>query len=181
MPRSSTDVVPFVDLVTRSGDTGAEFGSIAATTLYHTVDDFGHAVARGEDVCCFASSVLKARRNVRRRQTLASLRQRWTDGRRIGWVRQAMESAYGLYCIYRQCAAPRVPQPTLAGERSVHLGRAVQRMLRSRGVRSETHSSRQTLRGRANARFSDLWGNMRDVTCVLWLDNYYKAGSWRTP
>ena len=63
------------------GRLGDLFADVALATLYDDVLSFGDGVCRGDDVCCFAASVLRAWRNQRFRRCLADIRWEWGSAR----------------------------------------------------------------------------------------------------
>jgi hypothetical protein len=130
MPRRAHQRDPLFAFSSRAGDA---FGAIASVHLLETYDDFVREVVNRTEVCCFVVAVLDSWRRSRERRTVDEVRMAVRWGRTHGWVRQALQAAYGIYCLFRSSAVPRAQQPDLGGEHSLHVSRRLHRVLRTRG------------------------------------------------
>ena len=155
---------------------GEELGITAASVLHETLEDFVDDVLLQGPALLFVVFVLSCRVG-RRNHTLTELLNHVTTTARRDWgtwVTMALKTAFGLYCISRQAAAPMKRQPVLTASHALRLPRALQRVLTDRGVYGETRHSRVPIHRQACNRLRDLWESMRGVQVVMWVDNYYR-------
>ena len=98
---------------------GAELGVLAKEELFQDVDQFRASVLARGRASKFVEFVLSCRVNRTRRRNITKLLDALHSGSRLRWMGQAIQQAFGMYCMVRQCAIPDEEQPLYLERRLV--------------------------------------------------------------
>jgi hypothetical protein len=185
MPRRTT-LMAMLPSVVRAGELramGAQLGAVARSTTTTSLSDFTRLCGEADHPFQRLLMVVWA---MRRRiepghgwdALVAALSTGSTGGR---WVRSLVQEAFAMYAVIRRRAASSQPRPRLSADGAHYLPRAVSRLLTSTGMGALAPPRPATLAEQAVSRMAALWDSMAGVSCIMWLDNFYRGRHMPNP
>ena len=163
MPRPTSVVPPSVKV-------GRQLGKLCAACDIRDQSHFDVTVAQpGHPLQELLQFTMSLRVNRHTRRTLTDVSTACRLAKRPRWLSVLLQESYGLYRTFRAAAAPSRRAPA-AGVPSP-LSRQVQRALTRQGG---PKIDRRSFRVRATEYLQWLHGTMQGVSCVVWLDNFFR-------
>lgn len=163
MPRSHTTPTPISKV-------GQHLGKLCAACDIKDQTHFNVTVAQvGHPLRGLLQFTLSLRVNRHTRRTMEEVDAALGAAKLARWLSVLLQESYGLYRTFKAAAAPSRRAPAPAGQ--PQLSRQVQRaFVRQGGPKID----RRSFRVQANHYLQWLDGTMQGVSCVVWLDNFFR-------
>ena len=172
--RYSRRTAAYDSTMVRLADAGNLLGRVAVEEFVADVREFAEAVHGGSALRQFVVMSTHSQQHNRRMMLFDVDAVDLNTEARPRWYWQVMEHSFGLYCMFRRRAAPRMRQPVHTEGLTLHVPRELHRRLQVRGLHSGAVHSMAEMRLRATERLQRRWAAMQGRQLVLWLDNFVR-------